>query len=227
MSYYLERKMRKIFKKLKAFNSIFITALFSSIKLRKKYPRISSFQKIVDNYFIDNPDYRSNLIDSKSLDLGCGQNPRNPFLADVLYGIDIREDLKNNILKSDLSRETIPFETNMFDYCTAFDFIEHIPRLIQVNGDNYSAFIELINQIYRILKPGGLFLHVTPAYPSKEVFQDPTHVNFITEDTFPNYFCSPNNWASDLGYGFKGDFDLIKQYWIDDIWIASLMRAKK
>ena len=219
--------MIKILKKLKAFNSIFTTALFSAIKLKKRYPRISSFQKIVDNYFIDNPDYRSKLIDAKSLDLGCGQNPRNPFLADILYGIDIREDLENNILKSDLSKETIPFETNMFDYCTAFDFIEHIPRLIQVNGDNYSAFIELINEIYRILKPGGLFLHVTPAYPSKEVFQDPTHVNFITEDTFPNYFCSPNNWASDLGYGFKGDFDLIKQYWIDDIWIASLMRAKK
>ena len=219
--------MIKILKKLKAFNSIFTTALFSAIKLKKRYPRISSFQKIVDNYFIDNPDYRSKLIDAKSLDLGCGQNPRNPFLADIVYGIDIREDLKNNILKSDLSIETIPFETNMFDYCTAFDFIEHIPRLIQVNGDNYSAFIELINEIYRILKPGGLFLHVTPAYPSKEVFQDPTHVNFITEDTFPNYFCSPNNWASDLGYGFKGDFDLIKQYWIDDIWIASLMRAKK
>ena len=219
--------MIKILKKLKAFNSIFTTALFSAIKLKKRYPRISSFQKIVDNYFIDNPDYKSKLIDAKSLDLGCGQNPRNPFMADILYGIDIREDLENNILKSDLSKETIPFETNMFDYCTAFDFIEHIPRLIQVNGDNYSAFIELINEIYRILKPGGLFLHVTPAYPSKEVFQDPTHVNFITEDTFPNYFCSPNNWASDLGYGFKGDFDLIKQYWIDDIWIASLMSAKK
>ena len=84
-----------------------------------------------------------------------------------------------------------------------------------------------MNEIHRILKPGGLFLHVTPAYPSKEVFQDPTHVNFITEDTFPNYFCSPNNWASDLGYGFKGEFDLINQKWIDDIWIASLIRAKK
>tara|TARA_Y100001968_G_scaffold29193_1_gene22604 strand:+ start:2376 stop:3035 length:660 start_codon:yes stop_codon:yes gene_type:complete len=219
--------MRKFFKQLKVFKSIFITALFSLIKLRKRYPRISSFQLIVDNYFIENPHYRSKLYDSKSLDLGCGQKPRNPFLADFLYGIDIREDLENNILKADISREPIPFETNMFDYCTAFDFIEHIPRLTQVNGENYYAFIGLINEIYRILKPGGLFLHVTPAYPSKEVFQDPTHVNFITEDTFPNYFCSPNNWASDLGYGFKGEFDLIKQYWIDDIWIASLLRAKK
>ena len=115
----------------------------------------------------------------------------------------------------------------MFNYCTAFDFIEHIPRIIDIDGINYFAFIELINEIYRILKPDGLFLHVTPAYPSKEVFQDPTHVNFITEDTFPNYFCAPNNWASELGYGFKGDFDLIKQYWIDDIWIASLLRVKK
>jgi len=219
--------MRQIFKKLKAFKSIFITALFSSIKLRKRYPRISSFQKIVDNYFIDNPAYRSKLIDAKSVDLGCGKKPRNPFSANFLYGIDIREDIENNILKSDLSRESIPFETNMFDYCTAFDLIEHIPRLILLNGNNHFAFIELINEIYRILKPGGIFFHVTPAYPSKEVFQDPTHVNFITEETFPDYFCAPNNWASDLGYGYKGDFDLIKQYWIDDIWIATLLRAKK
>tara|TARA_B100000945_G_C20266946_1_gene542041 strand:+ start:125 stop:784 length:660 start_codon:yes stop_codon:yes gene_type:complete len=219
--------MRKVVKQLKALKSIFVTALFSSIKLRKRYPRISSFQKIVDNYFIDYPNYRSKLFDTKSLDLGCGQKPKNPFLADFLYGIDIREDLDNNISKSDLSKENIPFDTNMFDYCTAFDFIEHVPRLMQVNGDNYFAFIELMNEIYRILKPGGLFLHVTPAYPSKEVFQDPTHVNFITEDTFPNYFCSPYNWALKLGYGFKGEFDLIKQYWVDDVWIASLIMAKK
>ncbi len=172
-------------------------------------------------------DHRSQLSDTKSLDLGCGQKPRNPFSADFLYGIDIREDLENKIYKSNLSREKIPFETNMFDYCTAFDFIEHIPRLVQINGDDYFAFIELMNEIYRILKPGGLFLHVTPAYPAKEAFQDPTHVNFITEDTFPNYFCSPYNWAADLGYGFKGEFDLIKQYWIDDIWVASLIKANK
>ena len=100
------------------------------------------------------------------MDLGCGQKPRNPFSADFLYGIDIREDLENNILKSNLSKEKIPFENNMFDYCTAFDLIEHIPRLIQINGDDYFAFIELMNEIYRILNPSGLFLHVTPAYPS-------------------------------------------------------------
>ena len=219
--------MRKNLKKLQALKSIFRTALFSSIKLRKKYPNIDSFKSIVDNFFIDEPHYRNNLVDTKSLDLGCGKKPRNPFSADFLYGIDFNEDVKNNILKSDLSRENIPFDDNMFNYCTAFDFIEHIPRIIDIDGSNYFAFIELINEIYRILKPDGLFLHVTPAYPSKEVFQDPTHVNFITEDTFPNYFCAPNNWASELGYGFKGDFDLIKQYWIDDIWIASLIRVKK
>ena len=37
-----------------------------------------------------------------------------------------------------------------------------------------------MNEIYRVLKPGEMLLHFTPAYPSKEAFQDPTYVNIIT-----------------------------------------------
>ena len=70
-------------------------------------------------------------------------------------------------------------------------------------------------------------MHSTPAYPSKEAFQDLTYVNIITEDTTPNYFCEPKNWARRLGYGFNGSFKLIEQRWARDIWLIGIMKALK
>jgi SAM-dependent methyltransferase len=146
----------------------------------------------------------------KSIDLGCGANIKNPFGAELLYGIDVREDLEKNIYKADLVIDKIPIEDNFFDYVTAFDFIEHIPRLIYCPGRRY-PFVELMNEIWRVLKPGGIFLSVTPAAPHLQVFQDPTHVNFITEETYEKYFDERYLWGK--MYGFNGSFSLEKQYW--------------
>lgn len=71
-------------------------------------------------------------------------------------------------------------------------------------------FISLMSEVCRVLKPGGMFFSPTPAFPSPLAFQDPTHVNVITEETLPKYFSGPL-WAS--GYGFEGQFDLVKQVW--------------
>lgn len=30
---------------------------------------------------------------SKSLDIGCGDIPRNPFHADEIFGVDVRDNL--------------------------------------------------------------------------------------------------------------------------------------
>jgi hypothetical protein len=70
-----------------------------------------------------------------------------------------------------------------------------------------------MDEIHRVLKMGGIFLSLTPAYPDAKAFQDPTHVNFITDRTFPDYFCSPNLWGR--MYGFKGNFILVSQVWED------------
>ena len=50
-----------------------------------------------------------------------------------------------------------------------------------------------------------MFLAITPAYPAKQAFQDPAHVNFITKRT-AKYFSGKNP----LGkiYGFEGIFSL-------------------
>ena len=163
--------------------------------------------------------------DAISLDLGCGGIPRNPFQASKIYGVDIRSGLGSNIKQADLAKEPIPFNDNSFDFCTAYDFIEHIPRIIETNGKTRLSFIELMNEVHRVLKPNGLFLHTTPAFPSKAAFQDPTHVNIITEDTFPEYFTSPNPGAS--MYGFNGYFELVDQKWKSMTWLVCLLRAVK
>jgi hypothetical protein len=55
------------------------------------------------------------------------------------------------------------------------------------------------------------FLSFTPAFPHGPAFRDPTHVNIITEDTFPMYFDHEKRLAK--SYGFNGGFQILKQEW--------------
>ena len=147
---------------------------------------------------------------SISLDLGCGSYPRNPFNAEITYGTDIREDLDKRIIQADLVVEPIPFVDNFFDYVSAFDFIEHIPRVVYL-PQRKNPFVDLMSEIWRVLKPDGKFLSFTPAFPHAPAFQDPTHVNIITDKTYPYYFDDKYIWAK--MYGFKGAFKIENQYW--------------
>jgi SAM-dependent methyltransferase len=147
---------------------------------------------------------------TKALDIGCGLKPKNPFNAQEVYGIDVRDDADANIVKADLVVDDIPFPDDSFDFVTAHDFLEHIPRLIYT-PKRRNAFVEVMSEVWRVLKPGGQFLSVTPAYPHAAAFVDPTHVNFITEDTFRLYFDNVNNWG--VIYGFKGKFEILSQEW--------------
>lgn len=147
---------------------------------------------------------------ARTLDLGCGTAPRNPFGAAEVCGVDIRADEPRGIRYADLATQAIPFEDGSFDYVTAFDFIEHVPRVLYAPAQRF-PFVVLMNEIDRVLKAGGLLLSVTPAYPFTRAFQDPTHVNIITEDTFPAYFCGPELQAR--MYGFRGQFRVLRQGW--------------
>lgn len=144
------------------------------------------------------------------LELGCGPPPLpNHCGADEVYGIDLFEDDEHRIRRADLAVEPIPFDDSFFDVVIAENFIEHIPRLIYAPSRRY-PFVELMNEIWRVLRPGGVFLSATPAYPEAAVFRDPTHVNFITEETWA-YFCQDTPEAR--LYGFKGAFSPIGQGW--------------
>lgn len=157
---------------------------------------------------MNQPEQDENIV--RSLDLGCGTAPQNPFSAAECYGVDIRPSANAHIKAADLFVEPIPFADGLFNYVTAIDFLEHVPRVLWVNGTRF-PFVCVMNEIHRVLKPGGIFLSATPAFPHAQAWQDPTHVNILTEETFPTYFCRPGLSASI--YGFTGVFDLVKQEW--------------
>jgi SAM-dependent methyltransferase len=144
-------------------------------------------------------------LHTRHLDIGCGATPKNPLGAESLFGLDIRKDLNHpNILRWDAISQGIPFSDNYFSSVSCFDFLEHVPRVV-LNGSGSSrfVFVELMEEIYRVLVPGGLLLAATPYFPRPEAFCDPTHVNFITPETHL-YFCGDPPTAR--MYGFSGVF---------------------
>lgn len=146
-----------------------------------------------------------------SLDLGSGPEPKNPFLANQVYGVDIRSyDINKNVKNCSIGTEKIPFQDNYFDAVTAFDVLEHIPRILLSDSGTIFPFVEAMNEVWRVLKINGLFYSETPCFPMKEAFQDPTHVNIMTEDTLRLYFAE-RAWARI--YGFKGQFRLVREGW--------------
>jgi len=145
-----------------------------------------------------------------SLDIGCGFQPKNPFCAEKISGLDLNSSSDRGIIAGDLSSGNLPFPCDCFDYVTAFDVLEHIPRVSRNGSITTFPFVDLMREIHRILKPEGIFFSSTPCYPFKEAFQDPTHVNIMTEDTLRDYF-SNDCWATI--YGFKGEFDILKAGW--------------
>jgi hypothetical protein len=86
------------------------------------------------------------MLKTNSLDLRCGSTPKNPYNEDNLYGIDVQSKGMSNIISADLVLEKIPFEDNFFDYATAYDFIEHIPRLIYTPSRK-TRFLDLMAEI--------------------------------------------------------------------------------
>ena len=147
---------------------------------------------------------------TKSLDLGCGHKPKNFFNADEVFGVDVREDVDANIYRADLVIEPIPFGNEVFDFVTAHDFLEHIPRVLYV-PHRKNAFVDVMNEVWRVLKMGGQFLSFTPAFPHAPAFRDPTHVNIITDETFPIYF--DNKTRAAAIYGFQGAFEMFDAYY--------------
>lgn len=153
-------------------------------------------------------------IPDRHLDLGCGEHPRNPYARATVCGVDIRPLSSPGFeyRTANLALQPIPYADNTFASVSAFDFLEHIPRILataDARGTRF-PFIELMNEIWRVLAPGGRFYALTPAYPHAEAFVDPTHVNIITAKTH-EYFCGDE--PTGRMYGFIGTFRACAVRW--------------
>lgn len=129
--------------------------------------------------------YKPPLIGKNTihLDFGCGSVPRNPFGCDRLLTVDTfpySESIPEILIKPG---QTIPLESNSISSLSAYDVIEHLSR--DYSGKN--LFVFYMNELYRVLAPGGYALFIFPGYPGKDAFSDPTHVNYLTNSSI-NYF---------------------------------------
>lgn len=214
--------MRELLRKFRRFTKLGWAQAQIPLGYRADQLRFYPTAPSVRDYFNRNFKVMDPAIKSRTLDIGCGTSIKNPFSAYESLGIDIRENKDKNILSADLNIEKIPFPDAYFDFVTAYDFLEHVPRVSCI-GKTRFPFVELMSEINRVLKVDGLFFSHTPAYPSKQAFQDPTHVNLITEDTFPCYFCGDQPWAR--MYGFTGNFELVAQEWWH-CWLLTIIRKR-
>jgi SAM-dependent methyltransferase len=149
---------------------------------------------------------------TRHLDLGCGTVPRNPYGQAEIHAVDLAAPSgldPDRFRVANLSLEPIPHLDSTFDSVSAFDFLEHVPRVL-TTADGHATFfpfVRLMDEIHRVLKPGGRLYAITPAYPSEDAFVDPTHVNYFTRGTW-RYFCGPQPLART--YGFRGGFSMLR-----------------
>src|SRR4030042_1805474 len=126
------------------------------------------------------------------LNLGCGFEKKEGFINVDLVDADVIADLNN-------SWDFI--ESGSVDYVLASNIFEHLTDKIKT-----------MNELYKILKPGGQAEIYVPSTDGRGAFQDPSHVSFWNINSF-EYFSSSKNYAWHLlnqRYGFKGDFQILE-----------------
>ena len=125
------------------------------------------------------------------INLGSGNRPMQGY-----ENIDIQERV-NPDLVCDVTMG-LPYGDNSVDEVRAFDFLEHIER---------DDVINVITEIWRVLKPGGRFESFTPdAEFGQGFFQDPTHRSPWVENSWLYY----SDEAHRNLYGIEANFQIDK-----------------
>jgi len=105
------------------------------------------------------------------LDIGCGGNKQLSWAIGVdvhpYPGVDVVTDLE----------QRLPFVDDEVDHVLAIHVLEHIHDLIG-----------LMNELHRIIRPGGILHAMVPCVDCHNAVGDPTHVRFFNKKTF-RYFC--------------------------------------
>lgn len=90
-------------------------------------------------------------------------------------GVDFRGG--EGVLQLDVTKG-LPWADNSVGAIRAHDFLEHI---------SVGQVVPLMNEIYRVLAPGGWLLSQTPSTDGRGAFQDPTHISFWNQNSFWYY----------------------------------------
>lgn len=120
--------------------------------------------------------------DYPMLDLGGAHNPAAGYKS-----VDLRNaDINCDILKG------LPFPDSSVGCIRASDFLEHVPSCPDSACEHGAdggplCTVGLMNEIYRVLVPGGWLTSSTPSSDGRGAFQDPTHVSYWNPNSFWYY----------------------------------------
>jgi SAM-dependent methyltransferase len=109
------------------------------------------------------------------LDIGPGENPYKPLKNETVISIDFNKKF-NPTKIHDLKKFPWPFKDNTFDKIYASHIIEHIPDTVRV-----------MEEIYRIAKPGAIVIIRVPHFSSRSAWVNPTHYRAFSIGSF-DYF---------------------------------------
>jgi SAM-dependent methyltransferase len=108
-----------------------------------------------------------NDLEPKKLNLGCDFDYKEGWI-----NLDFHTNLKADVIH-DLNNFPWPFKDNTFKFILANHVIEHLREIPKV-----------MNELWRISKPGAIIKIVVPYFNNFNSFRDVTHINFFTWDTF-------------------------------------------
>ncbi len=123
----------------------------------------------------------------KILNIGCGvKKIKNAWNIDSLKSVKPDEVL-------DITKK-LPYRSNHFEEIIA-DYV-----LCQIKDSK--KFLRTMNEIWRVLKPGGVFKLKVPNAKFSEAFRDPMDCRYFTPETFDHLNIHHYRWST-LKYGFK------------------------
>ncbi|MBY0403020.1 MAG: methyltransferase domain-containing protein, partial [Cyanobacteria bacterium] len=103
------------------------------------------------------------------LNLGSGQNPKAGYVNVDKFG--------NPDVLLDLESFPWPWETSSVDEIVLHHVMEHL-------GASAEVYFKIMQEMYRVCKPGAL-IHITVPHPRHNHFAfDPTHVRGILPEGF-------------------------------------------
>lgn len=124
----------------------------------------------------------ANLRRPLKLDIACGQRKLQGF-----KGIDIAPDSDADIVH-DLMQFPWPIDTSSVKEASCSHFVEHIPHY-RPEWKGVDGWWLFFDELWRVMKKGGIVNILHPYVMSGRAFWDPTHVRFIHEATW--YYLDP------------------------------------
>ena len=102
-----------------------------------------------------------------ALDLGAGAVAQVPGAI----RLDLARACRPDVVAD--ANQPLPFRNDSFEIVGAYDVLEHVGDLVRV-----------VEEVHRVLRPGGVLQVTTPHYSSPNAYADPTHRRALSLRSF-------------------------------------------